>query len=186
MAIPSSMAVTTFIRVTPVMGKEQELLTWFERIARSASGFEGYQGCETFQTLQPGEQPRWLNMFSFDTIANAQKWLSSDERTDCLASGSSLFEQTIQRQQMIGIEFWFENKARQINPALPRWKMAIVSGVTILVLLHTAIAWLDILLVLVNLPVWLIDIFSVMTMIILMTYVIMPALSRVLRRWHML
>jgi antibiotic biosynthesis monooxygenase (ABM) superfamily enzyme len=186
MLFPPAMPVTTFIRVTPVEGKEKELLAWFEQMAVRASMFQGYQRSETFQALEPGGQPQWLNVFTFDSFDNVQKWLSSEERTESLASGAYLFGQTIQRQQMAGIEFWFEDKDRQKAPAPPRWKMAIISGIAILVLLHTAICWFAILLVRLNLPPWLISVLSVMAMIILMTYVIMPALSRVLRRWHLL
>jgi hypothetical protein len=42
-------SVTTFLRVTPISGKEEQLLKWFHTITSEAETFQGYEGSELFQ-----------------------------------------------------------------------------------------------------------------------------------------
>lgn len=175
--------VTTIIQVTPVKGKEQQLLAWFEGIASDAVRFEGHQGSELFQTVTAGGR-EWLSLFTFDTPQHLDVWLHSAIRADHLAAGAALFDDQVRRQQMVGIEFWFEDRDRG-KPGPPRWKMAMVTGIVILVLLNTVIAWLSNGLMRLHFPLWAIRLCSVGLMISFMTWVVMPWVTRVLRRWLM-
>ena len=138
MAIP----VTTIIRVTPVKGKERQLLAWFDDIASDAARFEGHQGSELFQTMTAGGR-QWLSIFAFDTFQHLDAWQHSEIRANHLTAGAALFDEQVRRQQMVGIEFWFEDRDRLKPGPPPRWKVAIVIGIVILVLLNTLIAWLS-------------------------------------------
>ena len=175
--------VTTIIQVTPVKGKEQELLAWFEGIASDAAHFEGHQGSELFQTANvDGRQ--WLSIFTFDTFEHLDVWQHSGIRANHLIAGAALFDDQVRRQQMVGIEFWFQDRDRG-KPGPPRWKMAIVTGIVILVLLNTVIAWLSIVLARFQVPFWAIKVCSVGLMVSLMTWVVMPWVTRILRQWLM-
>ena len=179
MAVP----VTTIIQVTPVKGKEQQLLAWFEDIASDAAHFEGHQGSELFQTATAGGK-QWLSIFTFDTFQHLDVWQHSEIRANHLTAGAPLFDDQVRRQQMVGIEFWFEDRDRG-KPGPPRWKMASVTGIVILVLLNTLIAWLSNGLAWFHFPLWAIKLCSVALMISLMTWVVMPWVTRILRKWLM-
>jgi uncharacterized protein len=178
----TAIPVITIIQVTPVEGKEQELLTWFDDIASDAARFEGHQGSRLFQPVT-GSGKRWLSLFTFDTFQHLDAWQHSGIRANHLAAGAELFDEQVRRQQMVGIEFWFEDKDRLKLGPPPRWKMAIVTGVVILVLLNTLIAWLSNGLTRLHLPSWVIRLCSVGLMISLMTWIVMPWMTRILRKW---
>jgi antibiotic biosynthesis monooxygenase (ABM) superfamily enzyme len=180
MAVP----VTTIIRVTPVKGKELQLLAWFNDIASDAASFEGHQGSELFQTVTAGGQ-QWLSLFAFDTWQHLDAWQQSAVRARHLAVGAVLFDEQVRREQMVGIEFWFADRGRLKPGPPPRWKMALVSGLIILVLLNTLIAWVSEGLARLRCPLWIIGVCSVGLMISLMTWIIMPWVTRVLRKWLM-
>ena len=175
--------VTTIIQVTPVKGKEQQLLAWFEDIASDAARFEGHRGSELFQTVT-ADGRQWLSIFVFDTLQHLDVWQHSEIRANHLMAGAALFDDQVRRQQMVGIEFWFEDSDRP-KPGPPRWKMAIVTGIVILVLLNTLIAWLSNGLDRLHLPLWAIKLCSVALMISFMTWIVMPWVTRVLRKWLM-
>ena len=180
----TAIPVTTIIRVTPIEGKERELLAWFDEIASDAARFEGHQGSELFQTMTAGGK-QWLSIFTFDTMQHLDAWQHSDIRANHLAAAASLFDEKVHRRQMVGIEFWFEDRHRFKSGPPPRWKMAIVTGIVILVLLNTLIAWLSNVLVRFNFPIWLIKLCSVGLMISLMTWIVMPWMTRIFRKWLM-
>lgn len=177
--------VMTIIQVTPMKGKEQQLLAWFNDIASDAARFEGHQGSELFQTMTAGGK-EWLSIFTFDTFQHLDAWLHSEIRANHLTAGAALFDEQVRRQQMVGIEFWFEYKDRP-QPGLPppRWKMALVTGLVIFVLLNTLIAWLSNGLARLHFPLWAIKLCSVGLMISLMTWIVMPWVTRILRKWLM-
>lgn len=176
--------VTTMIQVTPVKGKEQQLLAWFDDIASDAASFEGHRGSELFQTMTAGGK-QWLSIFSFDTFQHLDAWQYSTIRANDLSAGAGLFDEGVRRQQMVGIEFWFENRDRLKPGPPPRWKMAIITGIVIFVLLNTLIAWLSNVLARLHFPIWVINLCSVSLMISLMTWVVMPWMTRIFRKWLM-
>ena len=178
----TTIPVTTIIEVTPVKGKEQQILAWFDDIAFDAARFEGHQGSELFQTMTAGGK-QWLSLFTFDTFQHLDAWQHSDIRAKHLAAGAALFDEEPRRQQMVGIEFWFEDRDRHTPGPPPRWKMAIVTAVVIYVLLNTLIAWLSSGLARLHVPPWLIRLSSVGLMISLMTWIVMPWTTRILRKW---
>jgi len=181
-AVSPAIPVTTVIRVTPVAGKETQLLAWFDGIASDAARFEGHQGYELFQTMATGRK-QWLSVFTFDTFQHLDAWQHSDSRTHHLAAGAGLFDEQIQRRQMVGIEFWFEDKGRTKPTPPPKWKMAVVSGMIILLLLNTVVTWLSTGLNRLQVPGWIIGICSVGMMTGLMTWFIMPWVTVILRKW---
>ena len=163
-------------------GKGEELQRWFAIISDLAARFEGFQAAQLFETVADGGK-EWLSIFTFDTPGHLDAWLNSTERKDQLAAGADLFHPELARQQMVGLEFWFDDPKGVSSVPPPKWKMAIVTGVIILILLNTLISWLSALLARLHFPGWTIGICSVGVLICLMTWLIMPGVTRVLRVW---
>ena len=106
--------------------------------------------------------------------------MRSDVRSSRLALGEGLFDQAVRRERMIGIEFWFQDEGLLKKFRLSKWKMALVSGVIILVLLNTIIVWLSTALSRLHFAPWMISFLSVGVLISLMTWIIMPWITRIL------
>jgi uncharacterized protein len=80
------------------------------------------------------------------------------------------------------LEFWFTpHSAGERSSVPPRYKMAMVTGGIVFVLLSTLIPQVRQLTI--ALPVFLSTLVGVVVMVILMTYVIMPSVTRLLRPW---
>jgi len=126
---------------------------------------------------------QWLNLFIFDTTTHLDAWLHSEVRANRLAAATGLFDEQVKRQQMVGIGFWFDDEDQPKSVPPPKWKMAVITGVIILVLLNSLIAWFSAGLDRLGIPRWIIGICSVALLISLMTWAIMPWVTRVLRKW---
>jgi antibiotic biosynthesis monooxygenase (ABM) superfamily enzyme len=112
-----------------------------------------------------------------------QRWLESDERAHLLRQVRSLGAARTAVQQRTGLETWFHvpsEAAATMRPP-PRWKMWLVSLVAIypLVLAFQAFvvpltsSW----------PFPLRAALFPLVLLTLMTYVVMPVVTRLLRRW---
>jgi len=145
-----------------------------------AMAFPGHQGVTV---LGPhGDPPfAYTAIFTYDTAANLQRWMSSEERHSWLVSAERLTLDDGDTQTLTGLERWFTLPNRAVNQPPPRYKMAILTAVGVYpmlvllsYLLHPLVGgW--------PLPVRLLA--SLAIGIPLMTWHIMPLLSRVFFSW---
>jgi antibiotic biosynthesis monooxygenase (ABM) superfamily enzyme len=179
----TNIPVTVATRLTPVRGQEDKLRAWFKDIASDAARFDGYLGSDLFQAISGQGECLWLSIFTFDTPERLETWMQSEVRAGYLATGVELFGNTAQSQQLVGIEFWFDsfNKPGIVPP--PKWKMALVSGLVILVLSNTMMPWFSAAMNRLHVPLWVTAACSTGLMISLMTWAIMPWVTRALRGW---
>jgi antibiotic biosynthesis monooxygenase (ABM) superfamily enzyme len=85
-------------------------------------------------------------------------------------------------QKQTGLEFWFTPLRNDEQVAIPpRYKMALVTVGIVFVLLSTLVP--QIRQMTTALPVLLSTLIGVVIMVLLMTYVIMPSVTRLLRPW---
>lgn len=129
----NKMPITTVIRVNPKKGFEKQTLKWFHSISESASHFTGYLGSEVFETAEQVQQREILNIFRFDNYQNLMVWENSEERKNYIEAGKLYFEQTKEKQQFTGLEFWFEKKDSQLNHPTVKWKMMALTTGTIFI-----------------------------------------------------
>jgi antibiotic biosynthesis monooxygenase (ABM) superfamily enzyme len=107
-------------------------------------------------------------------------WLDSADRERELEKGEKYF--TIdQRLQLTGLEFWFD-KAPPGKPP-KKWKMLVLTITTIFILLNTLIPLCHKLFRLLCLPEIVISLLSVSMMVALMTYYVMPAVTKAFSAW---
>jgi antibiotic biosynthesis monooxygenase (ABM) superfamily enzyme len=112
-----------------------------------------------------------------------QRWLESDERAHLLRQVRSLGAARTAVQQRTGLETWFHvpsEAAATMRPP-PRWKMWLVSLVAIYPLVLAFQAFVVPLTSSWPLPLRA-ALFS-LVLLTLMTYVVMPVVTRLLRRW---
>lgn len=173
-SVAEPVTVTVARRVAP--GREGEFERWAEGIMAAAGRFPGFLGGGLLRPGVVGQE--WHLVYRFASDAHLQRWEGSRERAEWLER-TTTFEET-GRQRVSGLETWFALPGRTA-PAPPRWKMALVTllGIVPLVLLMNE-------LVLPHLAGWptlaRTLVFSA-TLTTLMTWVVMPRLTRLLRRF---
>lgn len=172
-------AVTVVVGRRPRPGREAELRDWAEGVVAVAAGFPGHLGARIYPPVPP-EQPEQVLAFSFASRADLDRWMSSAERADWMARVEPLAEETTV-QRLTGFEGWFGDQDRSPVVPPPRWKTAVLVAVAIypLALLTGAVVQP----LLGGLPLPVRTLVTTAVLVPAMTWVVVPALSRLLRRW---
>jgi uncharacterized protein len=171
--------VTTTVtrRVKP--GHEAAYEQFLEGIIAAAGRFPGYLGVEIFRPESPGGEYRIV--YRFDTAAHLRTWLDSDERTEWLARAEQHAAGPMRSRYLTGLESWFTLPDQPGVPPPPPYKMAIVTWITIFPLITGVVVVLAPLLDGFA-PVPRLAITTAVT-VPLMTWVVMPRVTRILRPW---
>ncbi len=167
------------VRRRPRAGREREFDTWLADVGRAAREFDGYLGR---QIIQPGgpENPDYVIILRFESPADMAAWESSDRFEHWMAAGDALTEGAPMRRRLEGMEAWFRDPAAAAVVAPPKWKMALLLLIVLLPL-----TWATSRLSVATLP----DVpllartASLIVSIVLMTWLVMPAVTRMLRGW---
>ncbi|WP_058375908.1 antibiotic biosynthesis monooxygenase [Pandoraea norimbergensis] len=165
------------VRAESVAAYEQ----WLKRIVPIAERFPGHRGVHVLRPV-PGSTVYTVTL-RFDSLPHAEDWFQSDARQTLLSEVTPFLARDEQRQTVTGLEFWFHPAPGQ-KPA-KRYKqflltLSVIFPLTMIVPLP--VRWLAL-----QLP-WL-DNFVVTKLLAaaiivgLMTYVIMPRVTRAAARW---
>jgi uncharacterized protein len=171
--------ITTVTRwVKP--GHELPYERFLEGINAAASRYPGHLGVEVFrpQSAAAGE---YRIVYRFDTGEHLRAWLDSDERAAWLERAEPHVIGPMRTQFLTGLETWFTLPGRPAAPPPPPYKMALLTWITIFPLITLVVIALDPLLE--GLPrVPRLAITTAVTVPI-MTWLVMPRVTRLLRRW---
>ncbi len=173
---PVTVVVTR--RVKP--GREAAYEAWLARLIGDAATLPGYLGT----TIQrpPSAGPReYTSVFRFASVAHLRAFETSDLRRRALAEVGDLVLADATWAQLTGLELWFTPPPGTVVPQPVRWRMALlmIAMVFGLVLsLGQAVG-----LVLGDAP-FVLRLFVTITIeVVLMTYVLMPRITRWCARW---
>ena len=172
--------VTTMVTRRVVPGREDEYADGLREVAQVARGFDGHQGV-TILGPHGGPPTEFTASFTFDSSVNLERWMTSDERRQWLARARELTVDDEDIESLTGLEPWFTLPNRVVNRPPARWKMALLTTLGVYpmllvlgVVLHPFVGqW----------PVALRLGASLVLGIPLMTWVIMPGLSRLFFGW---
>jgi hypothetical protein len=165
-------------RVKP--GREADFEAWARGILAAARQFPGHLGASVLDA--PGSRERHI-LFSFADRRSLRAWLDSDERRRWLARVEELLEADRGLQQLTGLETWFKLPGANV-PTMklpPRWKMWLVSIVAV----YPLVLAVQVLVVprMAGLPFPLRALLFPLVLLTLMTFVVMPVVTRLLRHW---
>jgi antibiotic biosynthesis monooxygenase (ABM) superfamily enzyme len=165
-------------RVKP--GHEAAYEAFLAGISAAARTFPGYLGEEVFRPA-PGQGGEYHIVYRFDSPAHLQTWLNSPERAAWLQQAEPHVTNPLRTQFLTGLEGWFTLPAQPGAPPPPPYKMAIITWVTIFPLITLLVVALAPLVG--GLP--LVARLAVTTGVAvpLMTWVVMPRVTRLLHRW---
>jgi antibiotic biosynthesis monooxygenase (ABM) superfamily enzyme len=92
-------AVTVIIGQRVLPGVEQQFLAWQHEVNEAASGYPGFVAAEVNPPM--ADQPDWVVIYRFDSIANLRAWLNSSTRQERTAVGTQYFDGP-PTQQIVG------------------------------------------------------------------------------------
>jgi uncharacterized protein len=171
--------VTTSVTRRVKRGHEAQYEEFLEGIIAAASRYPGYLGAEVFRPDSPGGEYRII--YRFDDAEHLRRWLDSADHAAWLERAEPHAAGATQTQYLTGLESWFTLAAEPGTPPPPPYKMALLTWMTIFPLITGIIALFGS--TLARIP--LVPRLAITTAIAVpvMTWILMPRVTRVLRRW---
>jgi antibiotic biosynthesis monooxygenase (ABM) superfamily enzyme len=172
--------ITTTVtrRVKP--GHESSYEQFLEGIIAAAGDFPGHLGVEVFrpQSAATGE---YRTVYRFDSAEHLRAWLDSDEHAAWLERAEPHVIGPMYTSFVTGLESWFTLPGQPGLVPPPPYKMALVTWITIFPLITAIVAATGPLLK--GLPLAVRLAITTAIAVPLMTWVVMPRVTRLLRRW---
>jgi antibiotic biosynthesis monooxygenase (ABM) superfamily enzyme len=172
--------ITTTVtrRVRP--GHEAAYEEFLEGIIAAASRYPGHLGVEVFKP-QDATAGDYRTVYRFDTAEHLHTWLDSEEHAAWLERAEPHVIGPMRTRFVTGLESWFTLPGRPGTPPPPPYKMALLTWITIFPLITAIVLATGPLLD--GVPV--VPKLGITTAIAvpLMTWVVMPRVTRLLRGW---
>jgi antibiotic biosynthesis monooxygenase (ABM) superfamily enzyme len=173
-----SVTVVVTRRVRP--GCERAYEAWLDRLVDEAKSMPGFLGARLERPL-PGASTLYTSVFRFDSVEHLQAFETSDLRRRALLEVVDLVEADAVWSRLTGLEVWFTPPAGAIVPQPSRLRMALVMIVVVYALVLSIGTLVGLLLASAPQPLRLLV--TIVIEVFLMTYLIMPHLTRSLARW---
>ncbi len=171
-------AATIVQRIDPACEQAYEaLLAGFHTEAKASDGFLRREVIKS----ATGAHLEYTIILHFDSEANLRRWEHSPERQWWLSRTSSLAEHTTPLRVLTGLETWFTLSSGQAIVPPARYKMAVVTWLALfplITLLSYGLAAIT-----GDLPTALRAFATTLVAVPLMTYLVMPRMTRLFQRW---
>ena len=180
--------VTVIVKRIAKNDKIKEFEEWLSGISKEVSKQEGNMGIDI---IRPTDKSKleYVIIFRFNNYDSLTKWEKSTKRNEWLQKGRKLVEADPDVQKLTGLEFWFTPYFKDesspmipLNPP-PRYKMVIVTIPVISIMLMTLVPQIHILTEMLSIPFPVRLVIALTITVLLMTYVIMPLLTKLLKFW---
>ena len=176
-------SVTTVVRAHLNPGKEQEYEQWLHGINEDCTRFAGFQGATV---LRPNDKshrhPEYVIVVRFATYSDLRRWEGSPQFAEWRQRLEPLLLDDVAVDTLTGMEAWFTLPGHTVVVPPPRYKMAAVAAFgaapSVLVVIPLLVKYLHGVLPSIG-----ISIVILLVMSFAMTWVTMPALTRLARRW---
>ena len=187
-----SKPVTVIVKRIAKRDKIKEFEEWLSGISKEVSRQDGNMGIDIIKptpNISNKSKPEYVIIFRFNTYENLDKWEKSPIRHEWLQKGRKLAESDYDVQKMTGLEFWFtpyfNDESSPMIPLQPppRYKMVIVTIPVISILLMTLVPQIHFLTEMLSIPFPIRLVIALTITVLLMTYVIMPLLTKLLKPW---
>jgi uncharacterized protein len=177
-AKPADHLVTVVITHRVAEADVDEFLAWQQRFRLAESEFQGFRGYELFRPIE-GVQDEWTAMYRFDSAADLEAWLTSDERKQLLEEGKKFQDYQLRTvDNSFGNWFAFDEQHKEAAPSDIKTSIAVWVGLYPTVVLLTLAQFP------LHLPLWLGMLIGNLLSSIMMTFVTMPFyVNPLLKRW---
>lgn len=168
--------ISHFVKETRKEGYEE----WLAGISAVAREFEGYCGASIIRpTKEIGLE--YVIILRFDSYLSLRTWIESDIRKEWIERAKPLIEKPEKIQVTTGLESWFSVPGKQPKSPPPRYKMALLTWFAVyccLMLVQFVFRPIFKLL-----PSPIVPIISIGIVVAMLTYVVMPRLTKLCYRW---
>jgi uncharacterized protein len=183
-AVTPGDAVTVVISRRVKAGRQEDYERWLAQLQQEARALPGYLGVTT-QRPAPGGPPEYVSVVRFASVDDLRAFERSELRSKALLSVAPLVEGDAAWQQLTGLEFWFTPPPGTVVPQPSRERMVVLLiGVVFFMVLGIGglVSWLA-----AQLP-WVLPyplrlLATIAMEVPLLTYVVMPRLTRHLAHW---
>ena len=129
---------------------------------------------------------KYVIIFRFNKYENLEKWEKSSIRKEWLQKSNDLAEPDFEVQKLTGLEFWFTPYLKESSYLIPlkpppRYKMVLVTIPIISFMLLTLVPQMRVLTEMLLIPYAIRLVIAITITVLLMTYVIMPLITRLLK-----
>jgi uncharacterized protein len=172
--------VTAVIRRTVKPGKEAEFELWLKGVGGDALQFPGHLGTNIIRPTSRS-RPEYIIIFRFDTYKHLEDWETSEIRHRWVQRVQDLIIGETHIHRLSGLEYWFSMQDLPEYDTPPRIKMAVVTWLAlfpVVLVVQPVFIWL-----LDFLPSWTQVMIIAAVMVALMTYVVMPVMTRIFKPW---
>jgi hypothetical protein len=176
--------VTVVITRRVKAGRTADYEAWLQQLQHDARDLPGYLGVTT-QRPAPGAPLDYVSVLRFDSLASLQAFERSELRARALAQVNDFIEGDAAWRRLTGLEFWFTPPPGTVVPQPSRARMALVMIAvvfTLVLVIGTAVNAAFALLPF-DTPYPLRLLFTITIEVLLMTYWLMPQITRRLARW---
>jgi len=171
--------VTVMMSRRPLPGREKAFEEYLLGVTEAARHRPGHLGVTIFRPAR-AEDREYHILFKFDRRSNLERWETSEERARWREIARTVSERPT-KKVVTGLEAWFALPSQALNLPPPRYKMALVVWLAIYVLITGLQALTGDLLA--NLPLMLRTFILTAVTVPLMTFLVMPLLTRVFKNW---
>lgn len=177
---PSEQPLTVVVSRRVKTGEEKAFEKLSSQMTERAANFPGYLGATMFRPSS-SEDPEYRIVFKFRDRDALSVWEQSEERTELLEQIESLLVQPSERKVTPGIVTWFTLPGQNPITPPPKWKMTIVSWLA----LYPAVTLVFFLFgdLLARAPLLMRTMIVTVVVMLLMTYVLMPRMTRWFSFW---
>lgn len=171
--------VTVVVRRTVKDRQQQGYERWLSALLEEVRDFPGYLGTEVQRPLPPNRT--YISVFRFDTPENLERFEQSDLRRRHLAKIVPFIDSDANWDRLTGLEVWFSPPPGTVAAQPVRWRMVILIIATVFVLVEGLGALVGT--VAPGLPGIARTALIVSIQVLLLTYVLLPWLTRTFRVW---
>jgi antibiotic biosynthesis monooxygenase (ABM) superfamily enzyme len=177
---PTVEPVTVVIAQQVKPGQTANYEAWMNQITQVASSYPGYLGAQIIRP-QAGVRSEYVVIFRFDHYEHLKAWMTSRDRQNWIDLAQPLLAGPPQIQEITGLEAWFSLPGQATLPPPPRYKMALLTWLAVYLVINLLSRLVAPLLQ--PLPAWLGSLILCGMTVALLTYAVMPQLTRWFRRW---
>jgi antibiotic biosynthesis monooxygenase (ABM) superfamily enzyme len=173
---PVTVVVTRRIK----SGCEQAYEVWLDGLIGAASKLPGYLGTSVHRPGATGPRD-YTSVFRYSSVEHLQGFETSDVRKRALEEVGEFVEGDAIWRELSGLEFWFTPPPGTVVPQPTRWRMAVVMIIVVYLLVFSIGRGVAFVLSDVPIPARLL--ITITIEVFLMTYFLMPWLTRHLAQW---
>jgi hypothetical protein len=171
--------VTVIVSRVVKPGHDAEFEEWVKGVSHEALKFEGHMGVDIIKPAPHAQRREYALIFRFTNYDNLRKWELSDVRREWVQRVLPITIGDARWEVVTGLEYWFFTPGAQTPP--PRYKMVVVTWLALTPLAFFVPPFLTRFIG--DLPPLLITALITAVMVLLMTYIVMPFMTKIFARW---